>query len=153
VSCCVASVSLSHTIHLKCTSEIQLKMVENIFSLGSVIVFILTLCLGLALYHSITRPRGSPPGPPLLPFIGNFHVMLRKDTRNLFRELRDKYGDIYSLNIGYTQWIIFNSYDVLKEMFVTNGEFTSERPYIASMSFEGKPFGMWKGFFYTHSIS
>ncbi|KAL5006530.1 hypothetical protein ScPMuIL_015336 [Solemya velum] len=117
-------------------------MLETVLSFGSVTVFLFTFVLALTVYHTVTRTRGSPPGPPLWPVIGNLHLVLRKDTRNMLREMRNKYGDIFSLNIGYSHWIFINGYDVLKDMFVKNGDVTSERPYLPALSNQGNPLGI-----------
>ncbi|KAL5006646.1 hypothetical protein ScPMuIL_015452 [Solemya velum] len=134
-----STIQFGHHVRSRPSRTDKFTMLEAVLSFGTVTVFLFTLFLGLAIYHSITRPRG----PPLLPFIACF----RKDTRNMFREMRDKHGDIYSLNCGYRHVIIMNGYDVLKEMFVKNGELSSERPFL-SMSHEGKQLGMYNTYLF-----
>ena len=74
------------------------------------------------------RPTGFPPGPATIPVIGNMHNIAKGHVLETFRELRTKYGDIFSLSLGQFWVIVVNGTENLKELLVKNGEYTSDRP-------------------------
>ncbi|XP_071120337.1 cytochrome P450 2E1-like [Mytilus edulis] len=89
----------------------------------------------LVLWTNQQRPVALPPGPSPLPIIGNIlHLGNGKDTVDVFRSLRKKYGDIFSLSLGPYWVVVVNGKDCLKEIFVKNGEFTSDRPPLYVMN-------------------
>ncbi|XP_067675745.1 cytochrome P450 2U1-like [Haliotis asinina] len=80
------------------------------------------------LWLSTRRATGLPPGPPLLPFLGNA-LSMETDSRVLFKNLRQKYGDIFSLYVFHKPVIVLNGYNVLKEAIVKNADVFSDRPH------------------------
>ncbi|CAC5414442.1 unnamed protein product [Mytilus coruscus] len=75
------------------------------------------------------RPVALPPGPSPLPIIGNIlQLGDGKQTVDVFRSFRKKCGDIFSLSLGLYWVIVVNRKECLREIFVKNGEFTSDRP-------------------------
>lgn len=68
-----------------------------------------------------------PPGPVGFPILG---VLPRFDFRDIetYRRLRRQYGDIYSLNLGLQKVVVVCGYKMLREVFVVNGDVTSDRP-------------------------
>lgn len=67
-----------------------------------------------------------PPGPVGLPVLG---VLPRFDFRDIetYRRLRRQYGDIYSLNLGLQKVVVVSGYEMLREVFVVNGDATSAK--------------------------
>ncbi|ESP01493.1 hypothetical protein LOTGIDRAFT_180305 [Lottia gigantea] len=59
------------------------------------------------------------------------------DARKSFAALRKKYGDIFSLYIGNKHVIVINGYEALREIFVKNGDVSSNRPKMAMMEVMG----------------
>ena len=45
-----------------------------------------------------------------------------------FRDLWRKYGDLYTINIGQQTIVAVNGYETLREVFIKNGDKTSDRP-------------------------
>lgn len=89
-------------------------------------ILVYDLLLLLLIQH---KPASLPPGPSPLPIIGNIlDLGDGKNTVNVFRSLRKKYGDIFSLSLGSYWVVVVNGKEKLKEIFVKNGEFTSNRP-------------------------
>ena len=56
------------------------------------------------------------------------HNIAKGHVLETFRELRTKYGDIFSLSIGQFWVIVVNGTENLRELLVKNGEYTSDRP-------------------------
>ncbi|KAK6189768.1 hypothetical protein SNE40_001764 [Patella caerulea] len=85
-------------------------------------------CLGIC--WLMKKPRGIPPGPRFtLPILGDM-LSLRgeEDLRVVARQLRKEYGDICSAYFGSKLFIFLNSYDVIKDALVKNGDIFSNRP-------------------------
>ncbi|XP_078278923.1 cytochrome P450 2D14-like [Rhinoraja longicauda] len=69
-----------------------------------------------------------PPGPRALPFLGN---LLQVDLHNphlSFAKLRKKYGDVMSLDFGWTNVVVLSGYKALKEALVKKSEDFAGRP-------------------------
>ncbi|XP_067664350.1 cytochrome P450 2C3-like [Haliotis asinina] len=112
-----------------------------VFNASLILVFITVL---LILWLSTRRPAGFPPGPPLLPIVGNIFQM-DADPRVAFSKMRRQYGDIFSVYIFHRPIIVLNGYDVMKEAFIKNADFFCYRPY----SFLTNVFSEGKGIFTT----
>ncbi|XP_055957962.1 cytochrome P450 2J2-like [Patella vulgata] len=84
-------------------------------------------CLGIWLL--MRKPQGIPPGPRFtLPILGDMYLKGESDLRIVARQLRKEYGDICSAYFGSKLFIFLNSYDVIKEALVKNGDIFSHRP-------------------------
>ncbi|XP_078278663.1 cytochrome P450 2D20-like isoform X2 [Rhinoraja longicauda] len=69
-----------------------------------------------------------PPGPRALPFLGN---LLQVDLNNphlSFAKLRKQYGDVMSLDFGWTNVVVLSGYKALKEALVKKSEDFADRP-------------------------
>ncbi|KAM9316918.1 cytochrome P450 2C5-like [Gastrophryne carolinensis] len=71
-----------------------------------------------------------PPGPPCLPFIGNMHLLNVKKPYQTFEELAQKYGPVYSLQIGGQKMVILCGYETVKDALVNHAEEFADRPYV-----------------------
>nr|APJ38062.1 CYP2AU1 protein [Crassostrea brasiliana] len=74
------------------------------------------------------RPRGLPPGPTCYPIIGNFGLIKPSEAVQAHRNLRKKYGDIYTIMIFHKPMVIVHGYDNIRELLVHQGDVFSERP-------------------------
>ncbi|KAK6189777.1 hypothetical protein SNE40_001771 [Patella caerulea] len=85
-------------------------------------------CLGI--WWLMRKPRGTPPGPIFtLPILGDMLSLKgESDLRVIARQLRKEYGDICSVYFGSKLFIFLNSYEVIKEAMVKNGDIFSNRP-------------------------
>lgn len=93
------------------------------------VALVLTLTIiSLLLWRNTTRQEGLPPGPRLVPILGNALVLLNKDIASVHRKLRKVYGDIFCLYVGTKPFVVINGYKHLKEVFMTNGDVFSDRP-------------------------
>ncbi|XP_048253649.1 cytochrome P450 2D14-like [Haliotis rufescens] len=77
---------------------------------------------------SLRPPSGLPPGPPLLPFVGNV-LSMGSDPRITFKELRQQYGDIFSVYMFNKPLIVLNGYSALRDAIVKNADDFSDRPH------------------------
>ncbi|CAC5368548.1 Cytochrome P450 2C6,Cytochrome P450 2C31 [Mytilus coruscus] len=107
--------------------------------LSTVFLLFCGLCLYI-LWRKTTRNVTLPPGPPTTPFLGNLNRKL-DNLPEAFREYRLKYGDVFSLILGTKTMVVVNGLETLKEVFIKNGDVTSERPDM----FIAKEIGHYKG--------
>ncbi|KAK3788774.1 hypothetical protein RRG08_029223 [Elysia crispata] len=96
----------------------------------TVLIFVATILL---VWYVITLPsmRGLPPGPFPLSLFGNF-LMLRMpgaDFIGILKDLKEKYGKIFTLKIGSKPFIYINDLKLLQEAFVKRGDVLSSRPH------------------------
>ncbi|XP_046583344.1 cytochrome P450 2J4-like [Haliotis rubra] len=96
------------------------------FGVTTVALFLVVVLV--VLWLSTRRAPGLPPGPPLLPFVGNA-LSMDSDPRVLYKNLRQKYGDIFSLYVFHKPLIVLNGYNVIKEAIVKNADVFSDRPH------------------------
>ncbi|XP_041357822.1 cytochrome P450 2J6-like [Gigantopelta aegis] len=94
----------------------------------SVAIILVVAAVTLYLWAFNGRPKGVPPGPWFyLPVIGNL-VQIGANPVTSFREMRKKYGDVFSVYMANRLVIVVNGFDNLKEAFVKNGDTFSNRP-------------------------
>ncbi|XP_071088224.1 cytochrome P450 2U1-like [Haliotis cracherodii] len=101
------------------------------------------LCVAvLAVLWLLTRrPSGLPPGPTLLPFVGNV-LSMGPDPRITFKKLRQQYGDIFSVYMFNKPLIVLNGYSALRDAIVKNADDFSDRPHSFLNDFISKGKGL-----------
>ncbi|KAL5007585.1 hypothetical protein ScPMuIL_016391 [Solemya velum] len=97
-------------------------------SISTITVGISLFLILLFLWRNTRRQKDLPPGPSLLPFLGNSLILLKTDIPGVFRGLRKIYGDIFCLYVGTKPFVVINGYKMLKDIFMKNGEMFSDRP-------------------------
>lgn len=102
-------------------------ILETLLSSGGLVVALVT-CVLVYVGRRCRRQADLPPGPPCLPLLGNLLWMVTGDQLTTFRELRKRYGDVFSLMVGHRTVIVLNGYDTLREAFIKNGDVFSDRP-------------------------
>ncbi|XP_006882180.1 PREDICTED: cytochrome P450 2K1-like [Elephantulus edwardii] len=88
--------------------------------------------------------KNFPPGPRTLPIIGNLHILNLKRPYQTLLELSQKYGSIYSIQMGPRKVVVLSGYDTVKDALVTCGDQFRERPQVPIFErlFEGKEQGI-----------
>ena len=99
----------------------------SVIDCTTTLVFAATF-LAVALYFATRRDGRQPPGPPLLPVIGNLLSAARKDSLDYFMLLGQKYGDILGLYIGQELTVVLNSFDAINDAFLKKGGLFAQRP-------------------------
>lgn len=74
------------------------------------------------------RPRDFPPGPPIIPGLGNLHQMPVNKPYLKFHEWSKKYGDIVGLKVGAGNLVLLNTPELVHELFDKRGAICSNRP-------------------------
>ena len=98
-------------------------------SLDSTAVLMLVLVsLITFMFLNNHRDKNEPPGPPILPIVGNLFSLASADPLANFARLREKYGDIYGIYVGKELHIVFNGYDVINDALLKQGTLFSRRP-------------------------
>uniref|UniRef100_A0A8P4G294 Uncharacterized protein n=1 Tax=Dicentrarchus labrax TaxID=13489 RepID=A0A8P4G294_DICLA len=90
---------------------------------------LLCLCVLFILLQLTTRrPKNFPPGPPLVPVLGNLLEMTVGSPLEDFERLRKTYGNVYSLFFGSRPAVIVNGIKAVREALVTNAKDFAGRP-------------------------
>ncbi|XP_053238632.1 cytochrome P450 2J4-like [Podarcis raffonei] len=104
-----------------------LSILWEALSLQIVLVFLATFLL-LADYKKRIRPRDFPPGPRPLPLLGNIPHFGAKNPHLAARKLAEKYGNVFSIQVGKIWIVIVNGLHLVKEALVHQGENFLDRP-------------------------
>ncbi|NXU74768.1 CP2J6 protein, partial [Oreotrochilus melanogaster] len=90
-------------------------------------VFLVVFLL-VADYMKHRKPKDFPPTPFYLPFVGHAYLMNFKDPLKAIQKLIEKYGDIFSMELGSQTVVCVNGMRLVKEVLVNQGENFMDRP-------------------------
>ena len=76
----------------------------------------------------VLKLKNYPAGPFPLPVIGNFHLLSLNKPYESFRDLGEKYGDVYSFSFGMDRIVVVNKIEAAREVLVTKGKEFAGRP-------------------------
>ncbi|XP_059157602.1 cytochrome P450 2C70-like [Physella acuta] len=115
---------------------------ELLSDVGTTTWLAVLLVLVLSWYWTASQSKNLPPSPGIaLPFIGHMYL-LEKNPRKQFERWVKRFGPAFSLRFGMNQVVVLNTYDVLKEALVKQGDHFSDRPttgfVAANLSFHSK---------------
>ncbi|XP_029451955.1 cytochrome P450 2K6-like [Rhinatrema bivittatum] len=68
-----------------------------------------------------------PPGPRPLPVIGNLHIMNLKRPYKTLLKLSEKYGSVFSIQLGMKKMVVLTGYETVKEALVNHADEFGER--------------------------
>ncbi|XP_058424211.1 vitamin D(3) 25-hydroxylase-like isoform X2 [Diceros bicornis minor] len=91
----------------------------------AVAIFLFLVDLMHRRQHWATR---YPAGPMPLPGLGNLLQVDFQDPRCCFTRLRRRFGDVFSMQLGWTPVVVLNGLAAMREALVDHGEDTSDRP-------------------------
>ncbi|XP_024138070.1 cytochrome P450 2F2 isoform X1 [Oryzias melastigma] len=93
----------------------------------SLILLWLCICI-LFLQLRPRRPKNFPPGPPVLPMLGNLLYLSLDNPLKDFERLRKSYGNVFSVFIGPQPAVVINGLKAMKEILVIKGTDFAGRP-------------------------
>jgi hypothetical protein len=85
------------------------------------------------LWHRL-RSNKLPPGPPGLPFIGNWFDLRHKSLPRQLTQWATQFGDIYSYKNGPRAVVVLSSPSVLEDLCVKKGHVYSSRPRLSKQA-------------------
>ncbi|KAK7747510.1 hypothetical protein SLS53_001765 [Cytospora paraplurivora] len=77
---------------------------------------------------STLRPPHFPPGPPIVPGLGNLHQIPAQKPYLAFHTWAKKYGDLVGLKTGAGNLVVINNPKIVHELFEKRGVIYSNRP-------------------------
>ncbi|XP_067323960.1 cytochrome P450 2J2-like [Anolis sagrei] len=110
-------------------------------SLKIVFVFLVTFLI-FADYIRQRRPRGFPPGPRPLPFVGNLFTIDIKKPHLSSEKFIDIYGKVFSVQLGILRCVIVNGLQLVKEALIHQSENFIDRPIFPIIYDHSKTFGL-----------
>lgn len=102
----------------------------------ALITLLLFPVVSFLLYHLLSRRRSIPPkglravpGPGgKVPIIGHAHLLKPTGSQRQFIDWAKQYGELFSLQLGWENWIFLNSPSAVKEIMDKQSASTSGRP-------------------------
>ncbi|KAJ8410184.1 hypothetical protein AAFF_G00201650 [Aldrovandia affinis] len=98
---------------------------------GMSILFLILNCI--VLIYILNRDKASknfPPGPRALPLVGNIFSLDMKRPFQTLMELKEKYGSVFSIQMGLKKMVVLCGYETVKEAFISQADQFAERPDI-----------------------
>lgn len=89
----------------------------------AIVVVLITL-----IWRWTGRPKGLPPWPTCYPIFGNVGLFKPSEAVQAHRNLRKKYGDIYTIMTFHKPMVAVHSYDNIRQLLVKHGDIFSDRP-------------------------
>ncbi|XP_019329688.1 PREDICTED: cytochrome P450 2J6 isoform X2 [Aptenodytes forsteri] len=107
----------------------MLRFLWESISFQMLLVFLIVFLL-IADYMKHRKPKHFPPSPFSFPFVGHIHLLNFSNPQIMVQKLTEKYGDIFSMQLGSTSFVFINGLRMVKEVLVNQGENFIDRPEI-----------------------
>ncbi|KAM9316384.1 cytochrome P450 2K1-like [Gastrophryne carolinensis] len=96
--------------------------------IGTALFIVACLFLAIIYKRKTSLHPNYPPGPPSLPVIGHLHIINMKKPYLTMSEFAEKYGSVFSIQIGAQKMVVLCGYKTVKEALVDHAEEFSGRP-------------------------
>ncbi|NXI74151.1 CP2J2 protein, partial [Anseranas semipalmata] len=107
----------------------MLRLLWDGISFQVLLIFLFVFLL-VADYMKRRKPKDFPPSPFSFPFLGHVQFLNASNPPAVMQKLTDKYGDIFSLQMGSQDFVIINGLQMVKEALVTQGDNFLDRPEV-----------------------
>ncbi|XP_065511681.1 cytochrome P450 2J2-like [Caloenas nicobarica] len=105
----------------------MLRFLWESISVQVLLVFLVVFLL-VADYMKHRKPKSFPPRPFYLPIVGHMYLMNFSNPMMPVQKLIEKYGGIFSMDVGSESFVIVNGLRMVKEVLVNQGENFLGRP-------------------------
>ncbi|KAM8775029.1 cytochrome P450 2A13 isoform 2-T2 [Rhynchonycteris naso] len=106
----------------------------------------LLACLTIMVLMSVWRQRQFwgklPPGPPALPFIGNYLQLNTEQICNSLMKISERYGPVFTVYLGRRPVVVLCGYEAVKEALLDQAEEFSGRGMQATFDWISKDYGV-----------
>ncbi|XP_078525913.1 cytochrome P450 2J2-like isoform X2 [Lissotriton helveticus] len=109
-------------------------------TVSNVLLF-LAIFLFVGDYVKRRAPKNYPPGPFSWPFIGCLPSMDFAQPHVSLKKLSEKYGDIFSQDLGSLRFVTLSGLQTIKEAYVHQGDIFADRPNIPIFYDVSKEYG------------
>ncbi|XP_061433467.1 cytochrome P450 2C31-like [Lethenteron reissneri] len=99
---------------------------QALISLAIFCIVFLVLRTILQEVKATKRPLDFPPGPKVIPFIGNVPLFKKPDVA--IEEVTKQYGEVCSVMVGKISMVFVSGYQAVKEVLVHQGHAFADRP-------------------------
>ncbi|NXW15640.1 CP2J2 protein, partial [Circaetus pectoralis] len=105
----------------------MLRFLWESISFQMLLIFLIVFLL-VADHMKHRKPKHFPPSPFSLPFLGHIYMMNFSNPQIMVQKLTEKYGDIFSIQMGSTSFVLINGLRKIKEVLVNQAENFMDRP-------------------------
>ncbi|PKU35690.1 cytochrome p450 2j2-like [Limosa lapponica baueri] len=107
----------------------MLRFLWESISFQMLLIFLVVFLL-VADYMKHRKPKNFPPSPFRIPFLGHVYMLNFSNPQIMVDKLTEKYGDVFSTELGSTAFVCVNGMRLIKEALVNQGENFIDRPDI-----------------------
>ncbi|XP_034288429.1 cytochrome P450 2K6-like isoform X1 [Pantherophis guttatus] len=109
----------------------------------TLLLFILAIMFLLKKGNSWSNSsRNLPPGPTIIPILGNLHMMDLKKPFKTMIEWSKEYGPIFRIKLGFQEMVVLTGYETVKEALVNQADAFAERASVPFFEDVAKGFGL-----------
>ncbi|XP_036405758.1 cytochrome P450 2K6-like [Megalops cyprinoides] len=98
---------------------------------GTSSLFLILTCIIIIYILNLNKTNENfPPGPWPLPLVGNIFSLNMKRPYQTLMELNEKYGSVFSIQMGLRKVVVLCGYETVKEALISQADQFAERPSI-----------------------